>query len=120
MIECGIPREKLIVVPRIPDLWVGIDEVRRVLPNAWFHSRCDVMPEIEGAKQPSGVQRVEGYRKKEDRSTGILRDIPVHDLCSHTADALRTYAEALSRDLVQAHIEDDRPGGIEVIGGFRG
>lgn len=121
LVECGIPRERIIVVPRIPDLWVGIDEVRRVLPNCWFHSRTDEPVIVEtGAKLPSGVGRLEGYRKKLDASTGMLRDVPVHDLCSHTADAFRTYAEALSRDLVQANIGSPTTGGARVVSGFRG
>jgi hypothetical protein len=120
MVEAGIPREKIIVVPRIPDVWVGIDEVRRILPNAWFHRACDAQTETEtGAKLPSAVQRLEGYRKKLDRSTGVLRDVAVHDICSHQADALRTYAEALSRDLVVANVAR-REKKVEVLSGFRG
>jgi hypothetical protein len=120
MVECGIPRAKIIVVPRIPDMWVGVDEVRRILPNCWFHESVDVALELEtGAKLPGGVGRLEGYRKKIDRGTGVTRDVDVHDLCSHTADALRTYAEALSRNLVKAHVK--KPGGgATVVSGFRG
>jgi hypothetical protein len=120
LVECGIPRSSIIVVPRIPDLWVGIGEVRRILSNCWFHSDCDVAISTEtGAKLPSGVGRLEGYRKKIDKSTGILRDVPVHDVCSHTADALRTYAEALSRDLIVANVPARRDR-VEVLSGFRG
>ena len=109
------------MVPRIPDKWVGIGEVRRLLPNCWFHSRTDepVRDEAGGAKLPSGVGRLEGYRKKLDRSSGVLQDIIVKDYCDHTADALRTYAEALSRDLVQANVPRRRER-VEVLSGFRG
>ena len=121
MVECGIPREMITVVPRIPDMWVGVGEVRKVLNNVYFHTRCDEpIVQITGAKLPSGVQRIEGYRKKIDNSTSIMRDIHVHDLCSHTADALRTYAEALSRDLVVANVKKRSMGEVEVVSGFRG
>jgi hypothetical protein len=121
LVECGIPRKKIAVVPRIPDTWVGIDEVRRILPNCWFHSRTDEAVNSEtGTKLPSGVGRIEGYRKKMDKSTGVLRDVPVHDICSHTADALRTYAEALSNNLVQANIRKPQVQQVQVITGFRG
>jgi hypothetical protein len=121
LIECGIPRGRIVVVPRIPDLWVGIDEVRKILPNAWFHARTDIpIASDTGAKLPGGVGRLEGYRKKPDASTGNMRDVPVHDLCSHTCDAARTYAEALSRDLVQTNVGPRHSGGARVITGFRG
>jgi hypothetical protein len=121
LVECGIPRKKIAVVPRIPDTWVGIDEVRRILPNCWFHARTDepVFSET-GSKLPSGVGRIEGYRKKLDKSTGTLRDVPVHDFCSHTADALRTYAEALANNLVQANVRKPQDQQVQVITGFRG
>lgn len=120
LIECGIPAEKLIVVPRIPDVWVGIDEVRRILPNCWFHERTDQPVTVDGAADlPGGVGRLEGYRKQIVQSTNITKDVPVHDICSHTADAVRTYAEALSRDMVGAHMVRNR-GPAVVLSGFVG
>jgi len=120
LVECGIPREKIIIIPRISDMWVGVDEVRRILPNSWFHSDCDeIIETATGAKLPSGVGRLVGYRKKIDKSTGITRDVDVHDICSHTADAIRTYAEALSKDLVVANVAP-KEGGVIVRSGFRG
>jgi hypothetical protein len=120
LVECGIPREKIIVVPRIPDIWVGIDEVRRILDNSWFHVDCDqVIDTGDGITLPSGVQRLEGYRKKVDKSTGITRDLPVHDITSHLADSTRVYAEARSRDLVAAPIMKVQ-GRVTVASGFRG
>ena len=122
LVECGIPRSSIIVVPRIPDLWVGVNEVRKILPNCWFHPATDEPIATEaGAKLPSGVGRLEGYRKKLDQSTGITRDVPVKDCCDHTADALRTYAEALSRNLVRADVK--KPSavrGVVVKSGWRG
>jgi hypothetical protein len=120
LVECGIPRDKIVIVPRIPDEWVGIDEVRSLLPNCWFHERTDKPVESEtGAKLPGGVGRLEGYRKRVDKSTGIARDVPVKDYCDHSADALRTYAEALSKNLVRANVK--KPGmGATVVTGFRG
>lgn len=121
LVECGIPREKITVVPRIPDKWVGIEEVRRILPNCWFHVRADqpVKSGLDAAELPGGVGRLEGYRKKLDRSTNILADVIVKDICDHTADALRTYAEALSRDLVVANVPDRREK-VTVLSGYRG
>lgn len=121
LVECGIPRKSIVVVPRIPDLWVGIDEVRRILPHCWFHSRMDEPIYSEtGAKLPSLIGRLEGYRKKLDQSTNILKSVPVHDICSHFADSVRTYAEALSNDLVKTYVQKPQSAGIQVVTGFRG
>lgn len=121
LVEAGIPRNAITVVPRIPDVWVGVSEVRNVLVNAWFHAETDEPVVIEtGAKLPSGVGRLEGYRKKLDRSTGVLRDVPVHDVCSHTADAARTYAEALSHGLVKANVSKPHRRAVVVKSGWRG
>lgn len=101
LIQCGIPQSKIVVVPRIPDKWVGIEEVRQVLPNCWFHSRADKEVITQsGAKLPSGVGRLEGYRKRPETTQGVISVEPLHDLCSHTADAFRTYAEGKSRGLL--------------------
>ena len=49
--KISLPRDKIVIVPRIPDEWVGIDEVRSLLPNCWFHERTDKPVESEtGAK----------------------------------------------------------------------
>lgn len=102
LIEAGIPSQMIHVVPRTPDVWVGINELRKILPHAWFHRRTDVEQLSEtGAKLPSGVGRLEGYRRMPQTSSGVLRDAPMHDLCSHTADAARTFAEARAAGMIR-------------------
>ncbi len=105
---CGISARIITVVPRTPDVWVGIGEVRKRLPRMWFHSRCDKeVTSSDGQKFPGGVGRLEGYRKKVDTSTGIIRSMPVKDgVCDHTADALRTFAEADALGKVTAGSHD--------------
>jgi hypothetical protein len=106
LMECGISAHSLRVVPRTPDVWSGIDEVRKRLPNIWFHARCDLPARAPGGSElPSGIARLEGYRKRVQASTGIITSTPVKDgLCDHSADALRTYCEADSLGLVLASI----------------
>jgi hypothetical protein len=122
LIECGIPASLITVVPRTPDVWVGIAELKKVLPNSWFHARCDVEQRSEtGAKMPSGVGRLEGYRRTPPSSTGAIREAPFPDICSHTADAARTYAEAKALGLVRASGAAAGPfREAKVVGGFRG
>lgn len=123
LINAGIPRESIVVVPRTPDVWVGINALRDLLPRSWFHSRCDVQRLNEdGVTLPSGLDCLENYRKTPPTPGGVLREMPLHDACSHTADAARTFAEAWKRGLVSAWSESakrDTRGKARVITGTR-
>ncbi len=106
LVECGIPMSSIRVVPRTPDVWSGIDEVRRIIPNMWFHLRCD-RPTHDAAdsEMPSGLMRLEGYRKQLNASTGLIKSIPVKDgICDHAADGCRTYCEAHSLGMIHSII----------------
>jgi hypothetical protein len=122
VIEGGIHPSRIIVVPRIPSVWTGIDWVRRYLPRMWFHRRCDDPVTTPEGELPSGVSRLENYRRGTNKSTGALNEHPLKDgVCDHCADALRTFAEAAEHGLLpsvpisQANIhpldrdEDDKP-----------
>lgn len=90
------------VVPRCSDIWAGIDEVRRRLPRVWVHSRCDREVSLsDGTSLPSALGRLEGYRKRITKGLLVTSE-PVHDICSHLADAWRNYAEADSLGMVKA------------------
>ncbi|MEN3940689.1 hypothetical protein WJU23_05290 [Prosthecobacter sp. SYSU 5D2] len=102
IISAGIPAHAVHVVPRIPDVWVGISEVRKRINRFWMHSRCDVPVKVGEIEQPSGVARLEGYRIAKASSTGVLKNQPHGDICSHTADAMRTYAEADKLGMITA------------------
>ncbi len=83
------------VVPRTPDIWIGIGHVRDVLPHCWFHqSNCDRPREVDGVKLASGVACLKGYHKEITPANKRLREMPAHDQFSHSADAFRTFAEA--------------------------
>lgn len=98
------------VVPRTPDLWLGIGYVRDVLPHCWFHSQntdqprnSDGTPHLEGQTRedfPSGVACLEGYQKNTS-NTLSLREMPKHDIFSHSSDAFRTFAEAHRRGIIE-------------------
>ena len=92
----------VILVPRTKDIWIGINAVRdQILPNAYFHKRCSRKRKSPtGADLPSGVDCLRGYKKEPPSGTGQLKEQPLHDLCSHTADALRTFGEAWVRGMV--------------------
>jgi hypothetical protein len=73
----------LRVVPRTPDIEIGINRVHLMLPYMRFHA----------ANCETGLHHLETYRRKLDKQNAIT-PIIVHDKSSHAADALRTWAEA--------------------------
>jgi hypothetical protein len=101
------------VVPRTPDIWLGIGYVRDVLPHCYFHKEfCDSPRDMKGKPYdpdssaedyPSGCACLEGYSKDVSPAAGMrLREMPKHDLFSHSSDAFRTFGEAWSRGMVHA------------------
>lgn len=120
LVAAGIPRHSIRIVPRTPDLWAGINDVRDLLPKCWFHTRTDEKRKsTDGQKDlPSGLQCLEGYRKQPPTPGGVLRPMPLHDACSHSADAFRTFGEAWASGIVSTHqTPDARP---KVLMGVRG
>lgn len=103
LIESGAAEHLIHVVPRTPDVWLGIGYVRDVLPHCWFHkTHCDTARVHNGEEFPSGVACLEGYQKDVSATGTTLREMPKHDLFSHSADAFRTFAEAWRRGMVQS------------------
>lgn len=97
--KCGISGVR--VVPRTPDVWRGINALRSLLPRSWFHP--DTLSErinIRGEKEPSGLTCLEMYHTAAPDPSGALRETPVHDAFSHSADAARMFAEAFSHGMV--------------------
>ncbi len=89
------------VVPRTPDVWRGINSLRGLLSRSWFH-RDTLLQRVnpQGEKEPSGVTCLEMYRTAPPGASGLCREAPLHDSSSHSADAARMFAEALSHGLV--------------------
>jgi hypothetical protein len=71
-----------VVVKLGSELAEGVDAVRRVLPRCYF--------DVDGAGD--GIACLDHYRRKRNRSTGELTDIPDHGWASHGADAFRYLA----------------------------
>ena len=119
----------LRVVPRTPDVWLGIGYVRDVLPHCFFHKTCcDTSRNRDGSQHhpddsqedyPSGVACLEGYQKDVSAAAGMrLREMPKHDLFSHSSDAFRTFGEALSKGMIGAS-DGERVMKPQVVGGIR-
>jgi hypothetical protein len=96
----GIPRIK--IVPRTPNLWDSINDLRGLFPRVYIDSsRCTQGWTLAEIEMPSGVDCLDYYTKKEDQTTGIILDVPVHNQYSHGCDALRTLVEALKLRLIE-------------------
>jgi len=68
-------------VKKLP-VYDGIEAVRNVLARCFFDKEeCS-----------TGISRLSGYKKEFDEKRNVYKDIPVHDICSHGADAFRTLA----------------------------
>lgn len=93
----------LIVNPRCADIWTGVNELRELLRRSVFHQRCCTPRKLNGEEFPSGLDHLEAYHKHVAEAGSTLKEQPVHDQHSHTADAARTFAEAFAAGKVLSH-----------------
>ena len=63
----------------------GIQAVRRLLPNCWFHPKTE-----------QGLSCLRNYRREYDEKRSVFYDKPLHDWASHGADAFRYLAVGLN------------------------
>lgn len=87
-------------VPRTSNLWASVDNTREFLLTCIIHERCSEPSVCEGVKFISGVDALSNYRLAPPGPNGTLARQPLHDLCSHAADSLRTFADAVKKGLV--------------------
>lgn len=77
------PGVKIRIVPRIPQLDIGINAARSRIAECYFHeTNCK-----------EGIEGLEKYRKKWNEAIGNWSHEPVHDQYSHPADAFRQFAQ---------------------------
>lgn len=78
-----LPGVKTRVVPRVPQISVGINAARSSIAECYFHeTNC-----------AEGIDCLDNYRKKWNEAIGNWSDEPVHDKYSHGADAFRQFAQ---------------------------
>ncbi|CAN5504782.1 phage terminase large subunit [soil metagenome] len=82
LLEAGLPNIK--VVRRTHDIWVGINRLRQLLPRMTFR-----LPQCE-----RGIEALQNYHTDNRANGTLVGEEPIHDWSSHSADALRTFAEA--------------------------
>lgn len=69
------------VVPQA-SLMDGINAVRQTLPRCVFHPNCDI-------GDMSGINALEQYQREYDDEKKVFKPHPLHNWCSHGADAFR-------------------------------
>ncbi len=91
-----------ILVKRTSDIWASIDSTRTLLRHAVIHARCSQQTALPNMKEGyiSGVDALANYKMAPAGKNGVTRNEPLHDLCSHAADSLRTFADALAAGLI--------------------
>jgi hypothetical protein len=75
----------VLVVQRARDtqaVLAGIEAVRNIMSQCWFDEK----------KCSRGLSALEGYQAEYDEEKKKLADHPLHNWCSHGADAFRTFA----------------------------
>ena len=103
LVTAGLTMREIAVVPRTPDVWLGINAVRGLIPRMFIHAlNCCAQVVSVGSTIPSGLDCLEYYhRKVEVGHGGVITEDPVHDQYSHGADALRTLGEAYRQGLIE-------------------
>jgi hypothetical protein len=72
------------IVKRLP-VEDGVNAVRKILPRCWF----------DREKCAEGLKALRQYRRQWDDARKVFYERPLHDWCSHPADAFRTLAVGL-------------------------
>ena len=75
----------ITVCPRV-SVDDGIQAVRRLLPNCWFHP-----------KTKQGLDALRNYRREYDEKRNVFYDKPLHDWSSHASDAFRYLAVGMNQ-----------------------
>jgi hypothetical protein len=67
------------------DLEDGLNAARMLIPKCWF----------DAEKCERGLEALRQYRRDWDEKLQNFRNKPLHDWCSHAADAFRYLAEGI-------------------------
>ena len=105
---------------RTSDVWASIDSTRSLLRHAVIHARCSQNTMLPDMKEGyiSGVDALANYKMAPPGKNGTVRNEPLHDVCSHACDSLRTFADAWAAGLIAKETgwryeedDEDRLGG---------
>lgn len=92
-----------ILVPRTTNKWASIENTRELLEHSIIHARCAEYTNVDGVRYISGLDALKDYRTPPDGANGNVSRQPLHDKASHAADSLRTFADAVTRGLINPY-----------------
>jgi hypothetical protein len=79
----AFPGQRFEVVPRVANVWLGIQQTRQAFPSCYF----------DAVNCADGLKALDAYRKHFDARHGIFTSEPEHDEFSHYADAFRQFGQ---------------------------
>ena len=107
---------RVSVLPRVANVWNGIYATRDLLGHCVFHERCGRAVMVETEVYMSGIDALENYKTGGVGSNGMERSEPLHDACSHGADAFRYFAEGVAA----GYVSREGARRVEALGALRG
>jgi hypothetical protein len=96
MIQELAPGWNFEIVPRIPDVTLGIRQTRDVFPLVW----------IDETKCADGLKHLQMYKKEWDPVRSCWKDYPRHDRHSNGADAFRGLGQSHATGMINATFGD--------------
>jgi hypothetical protein len=94
--EAGMQNIK--IVPRTPDKWTAIQEVKRWLPTVFIDKyECEV-----------GINCLKNFRREWDDNNGCWKERPMKNWALHGYDGIETLARGLGAHGVITEIEQPR------------
>lgn len=90
LLDCDVGR--CVIAPRL-DVEEGIQAARATFPKCWF----------DREKTEKGRDYLMGYRRTWDEEKKVFSTSPLHDFCSHAADAWRCVSTTWRRAKSESH-----------------
>jgi hypothetical protein len=96
-------------IPRISDIWTGINYVRDTFPYLYFDKNVLDKKFTRGTKTfPTLGECLNNYHQAQQPNGMMVSLEPVHDEYSHGCDSLRTFCEAWQRGLISKNTQHSR------------
>lgn len=98
LVEAGVRLQDIVVVPKVSELRVGIDQMKSVFPMCRFdEKRC-----------AEGVRALRAYSYEWDEKRATI-GAPIHNWASHPADSIRQFAQGYRHNIRDVpHVSDRR------------